>query len=131
MPKIRFFLALNVTMVAFKTIIKHCQNFTLSQNSKCKEEHCEIITLHIFQMISSNKVSSLLSSLSIFVLLVVAIGLTYQVRLLYQDHLKQRRLEQYKADLDLIQSQFDQVDEDIDQVRQEFDIYKKYHHAGY
>lgn len=82
-------------------------------------------------MISSNKVSSLLSSLSIFVLLVVAIGLTYQVRLLYQDHLKQRRLEQYKADLDLIQSQFDQVDEDIDQVRQEFDIYKKYHHAGY
>ena len=130
MPKIRFFLALNVTMVAFKTIIKHCQT-KLYSKSKCKEEHCEIITLHIFQMISSNKVSSLLSSLSIFVLLVVAIGLTYQVRLLYQDHLKQRRLEQYKADLDLIQSQFDQVDEDIDQVRQEFDIYKKYHHAGY
>ena len=77
-------------------------------------------------MISSNKVSSLLSSLSILVLLVVVIGLTHQVRLLYHDYLKQRRLEQYKADLDLIQSQFDQVHEDIDQVRQEFDIYKKY-----
>ena len=83
---------------------------------------------YTLQMISSNKLSSILSSLSIFVLLVIVIILTYQVRLLYHDYLKQRRLEQYKADLDLIQSQFDQVHEDIDQVRQEFDIYKKYGH---
>ena len=79
-------------------------------------------------MISSNKFASLLSSLVVLLLFVIVIGLMYQVRLLYHDHLKLRRLEQYKADLDLIQSQFDQVHEDINQVGQEFEIYKKYGH---
>ena len=76
-------------------------------------------------MISSNKFASVLSSTVVIVLIIVVVWLMFQVRTLYHDHLKLRRLLEYKAELEFIHNHFDRVHEDIQQVGEEFEVYKK------
>lgn len=71
--------------------------------------------------ISSNKFASIVSTAVILSLSILALILMFQVRTIYHDHLKLRRLEQYKADLDSTQNHFKNLYDDINQVGKEFE----------
>ena len=74
--------------------------------------------------VSSNKFASFLFSAILVSLIVLVLVLMLQVRALYHDHLKLHRLQEYKIELDSIQSQFDNLGEDIEQTMQLSQVYK-------
>ena len=77
-------------------------------------------------MLASNKFASILSTTLIIGLLVIVLILMFNVRTLYHDHMKLKRLQEYKSELDSISSHFDTVHEDIKQVGKEFQTAKNH-----
>ena len=77
-------------------------------------------------MIASNKFASILSTTLIIGLLVIVLILMFNVRTLYHDHMKLKRLQEYKLELDSIASHFDAVHEDIKQVGKKFQSVKNH-----
>ena len=79
----------------------------------------------MISLVSSNKLGSFVSSSVVIGLTVLVLILMFQVRTLYQDHLKLQRLNEYKLEFESVQAHFDSVDEDIDQTMQLSQVYQK------
>ena len=77
-------------------------------------------------MVASNKFASILSTTLSIGLLVIVLILMFNVRTLYHDHMKLKRLQEYKSELDSIASHFDTVHEDIKQVGKKFQSVKNH-----